>query len=216
MEQPLISRFDIIFGLADKQNEERDRKIAQTQHDVAAGDYEATPEVEYGLLREYIAYARQIEPQYASEAVKDKLIDYYTQLRKEAEDGDEPGPRHNDSLRRLAQASARVRLSDEIEMEDAQRAIDMFKFTIGQIGLDEDGKVSGTQLDGGEKKPESQEERIEHVKDVINQLEGENAAPVEEIIDTSDLSDTKTEKTIDKLSHRGEIYEPQTDSYRTT
>jgi replicative DNA helicase Mcm len=149
MEQPLISRFDLIFGLADKQDEARDETIAQTQHDIAAGDVEATPEISYDLLREYIAYARQIEPSYASQDVKQTLIDYYVDIRKKADDGDEPGPRMNDALRRIAQASARVRLSDTIDQQDAQRAIDLLNYTIGQVALDEKGNISGSQYDGG-------------------------------------------------------------------
>jgi len=209
MEQPLVSRFDIIFALKDEQNESRDRTIATTQHDVAAGDLEVTPEIEYDLLREYIAYARQIEPQYASDDVKDKLVNYYVELRKEAEDGDEPGPRHNDSLRRIAQASARVRLSETITMEDAERAINMFKFTIGQVGLDEDGNVSGAQLNGG-----TQADRIETVESAIESLEGDDPVPIEEIHDELDMPEDTIEHEIQKLRNKGEIYEPTTGKLR--
>lgn len=217
MEQPLISRFDIIFGLQDKQNKERDTTIAETQHDVAAGDLDVEPEIEYDLLREYIAYARQKEPTYASEDVKQRLISYYVDLREQSEDGDEPGPRHNDSLRRLAQASARVRLSEDIEMEDAERAIDMFKFTVGQVGLDEDGNVSGNQLNGGKRTDKSQQDRIENVEKAIRRLEGDNPATIDEIKDRlTGIKDKKIEYEIQKLKQQGEIYEPRTDKFRVS
>jgi len=169
------------------------------------------------LLREYIAYARQKEPTYASEDVKQRLISYYVDLREQSEDGDEPGPRHNDSLRRLAQASARVRLSEDIEMEDAERAIDMFKFTVGQVGLDEDGNVSGNQLNGGKRTDKSQEDCIENVQEAIRQLEGDNPARIDEIKDRlTGIKDKKIEYEIQKLKQQGEIYEPRTDKFRVS
>lgn len=225
MEQPLVSRFDLIFGLVDRQDKERDAAIANAQHDIADDSDDVEPDVEYDLLREYIAYARQIEPSYASQSVKDRLVNFYVDLREEAEDGDEPGPRLNDSLRRLSQASARVRLSDEIEMEDAERAIEFVNYTIGQVGLDEEGNVSGSALNGGERgggesrPPQNQKERREAVWDIIDSLEGDEPATEESVISEAGergIESSKVEHCIQKLSQRGEIYEPQTRCYRTS
>lgn len=213
MEQPLISRFDIIFGLEDEQDTERDTTIAETQYRVSAGDLDVEPEIQYDLLREYIAYARRIEPEFASDDVMKELVDYYVKLREKAEDGDEPGPRLNDSLRRFAQASARVRLSPEIETEDAERAINMLKFHIGQVGLDEHGNISGTQINGG---TTSQQKRIESVEDAIRRLDQDEAAMIDEIYDRVDIPEHKVDHEIEKLKQKGEVYEPITDGYRLT
>lgn len=207
MQQPLVSRFDLIFGLVDEQDENRDATIARAQHDIADGE-RAEPEIEYELLREYIAYARKIEPEYTSEEVKQRLVDYYVSLRKEAEDGDEPGPRLNDSLRRLAQASARVRLSDTITMDDAQRAIEHLKYTIGQIGLDEAGNVSGSQLSGG-KPVKSQGDRRDKITNVL----ADDSMTIEEIADQTGISQSVVESDIGKLKQKGRIYEPQRGEY---
>jgi len=203
MEQPLVSRFDIIFALKDEQDEDRDETIATTQHDVAAGDFDVEPAIEYDLLREYIAYARRLEPTYASDDVKDRLVDYYVQLRKDAEDGDEPGPRHNDSLRRIAQASARVRLSEDITMEDAERAIDMFKYTIGQVGLDEDGNVSGGQLDGGS----SGDEYDQLKPDVIDTLQRDGPLLADELARMLGEDETRLREALDHYKKRGDVIE---------
>lgn len=208
MEQPLVSRFDLIFGLVDEQDPDRDATIARTQHDVAAGESDIEPAIEYDLLREYIAYARQIEPSYASDAVKDRLVDYYVELRQDAEDGDEPGPRLNDSLRRLAQASARVRLSETIEMEDAERAIEFIKYTIGQIALDEEGNISGTEFDGG-----SQKEEIEGITQYVRE---NPACTIDDITDGLGMDTQTVEGKIEKLKQQGELYEPQTGEFRVT
>jgi len=208
MKQPLVSRFDLIFGLKDEQDEDRDSTIAHAQHDIADGSSDVKPEIEYELLREYIAYARQIEPTYGSQEVKDKLVDYYVELRKKAEDGDEPGPRLNDALRRLAQASARVRLSEDIEMEDAERAIDFIKYTIGQVGLDEDGNVSGNMLNGGQtEKPETQKDQIEAVYDCLS--ESDEKLTVEDLVDRLEIDKSDVEDKVKKLKSSGDIIDPE-------
>jgi replicative DNA helicase Mcm len=213
MEAPLISRFDLIFALSDEQDEDRDATIASVQHDIAAGDAEVEPEIEYELLREYIAYARQIEPTYASEAVKDKLIEWYVERREESQEGDGSTitARLNDSLRRLAQASARVRLSETIEMEDAERAVEMMNYTIGQIGLNEDGQVDGGQLDGGRK---SQKGRRKTVYNVVEKAS--EPLTIEEISERANVSQDVVEADIRQFKEKGEIYEPQTGEFRTT
>jgi len=214
MEQPLISRFDLIFGLKDTQDEDRDTVIAETQHDIAAGEFDSDPDIEYELLREYIAYARQIEPTYANQKVKQRLIDYYVEIRKEAEDGDEPGPRMNDALRRLSQASARIRLSKEIDMEDAERAISQLKYTIGQVGLDENGNVSKTQLSGGSESNMPQGDRIETVVTFIRKNDGDEAVHIDTIKSELDIPDTKIEHEIEKLKQKGEAVEPRNNRFR--
>ncbi|MFB6186441.1 MAG: ATP-binding protein [Halobacteriaceae archaeon] len=222
MEQPLITRFDLIFPLYDTVDEERDREIAETQHDVAAGEGDFEPDIEYDLLREYIAYARQIEPTYESESVKDTLIDFYVDMRQKSkeESGSPIGPRVNDSLRRLAQASARIRLSDSITMADAERAIEFMKYTISQIALDEDGNLSGNQYNGGQSKPTTQQERMDHVKDLMRKLERENGdgpgTPYEKLTERARIESREVDKVIDNLMQKGEIYEPETDHYATT
>jgi len=210
MEAPLISRFDLIFALNDKQDEERDATIASQQHDIAAGDSDIEPEIEYELLREYIAYARQIEPTYASEDVKERLIEWYVDRREESEQGDGATvtARLNDSLRRLAQASARVRLSETIEMQDAERAIDMMNYTIGQIGLNEDGELDGNMVDGG--RPTSQDERRTMIQKTLTE-----PMDMDKLKAETGISPAVLENDVKKLKQQGEIIEEETGVYRS-
>lgn len=203
MEPPLISRFDLIFGLKDEQEKERDETIARTQHNVGAGESDPEPAISYDLLREYIAYARQIEPTYESEAVKDRLVDYYVEKREESsgEDGSPIGPRLNDSLRRLAQASARVRLSDTITAEDAEMAIEHMSYTIGQIGLNEDGELSGDQFDGGRKN------KFDQLKPEIIDVIGDNKLMADEIARELSEDESDVREYLDKLKKTGDVIE---------
>lgn len=222
MEQPLITRFDLIFALYDTVDEERDREIATTQYDVAAGEGDFKPAIEYELLREYIAYARQLRPSFKNESVKQRLIEFYVNMRQrsERESGSPIGPRVNDSLRRLAQASARIRLSETIEIEDAERAIEFMKYTISQIALDEHGNLSGEQFDGAKDKPDNQDEEITHIKETIAKIRDENGdAPgvsMDKLQQRARLDPDTIERHIGKLLEEGQLYEPQTGNYALT
>jgi len=214
MEAPLISRFDLIFALSDKPNENRDMTIASVQHDIAAGDTEVSPKIEYELLREYIAHARTIDPVYESEPVKDKLINWYVEKRRESaeSDGRAVTARLNDSLRRLAQASARARLSGTIGMSDAQRAIDLMNETLGVVALNEDGELDGSMQDGGYK--QSQKDRRETIYNAVAQADEQ--LTIEQISEQTGIDQDVVESDVKHYKRNGEMYEPQTGKYRTT
>jgi len=212
MEAPLISRFDLIFALSDTVDEDRDETIAAVQHDIAAGDVEVDPDIEYELLREYIAYARQIEPTYADDDVKQELIDWYVQKREESAEGEGKSvtARLNDSLRRLAQASSRARLSETIELQDAERAIRLANYTLGVVALDEDGNLDGNKAMGNA--PQSQKDRRER----IIQLCMEEMKTVDQLQDEMGTSKSVIESDIDSLMQKGELYEPKQQQYKST
>lgn len=76
------------------------------------------------ILRDYIAYAREnVFPQIGDEAKK-RLIENYVQMRKV---GSRRGlitayPRQLESLIRLSEAHARMRLSEIVEEDDVEEA----------------------------------------------------------------------------------------------
>ncbi|RLG22567.1 AAA family ATPase, partial [Methanosarcinales archaeon] len=147
MPPALLSRFDLIFILTDQPSIERDSQISEhilkahyagelemqrrhligseiTREDVASVMDVITPQIEPELLRKYIAYAkRNIYPLMSDEA-RAKLIDFYIGLRRQGEDPDSPVPvtaRQLEALVRLAEASARIRLSNSITLDDVDR-----------------------------------------------------------------------------------------------
>lgn len=207
MEAPLISRFDLIFALSDTVDEDRDQTIASVQHDIAAGDVEVEPDIEYELLREYIAYARQLEPVYGSESVKQKLIDWYVEKREESAEGDGKSvtARLNDSLRRLAQASARARLSETIEEQDADMAIRLANHTLGVVALDENGNLDGNKASGGI--PKSQKERRQQL---VRYLQEHGPMDIDDLHDEIDNAENVLKHDITKLKQKGELYQPET------
>jgi replicative DNA helicase Mcm len=220
LEAPLISRFDLIFGLVDTEDEAMDEEIARSQ-------YESTPTtqpIDDELLTEYVAYARQnIHPEFASTEVEDHLIDWYVSKRKEyaSEEGLNIGPRTNDALRRLSEASARMRLSDTVEMEDAKRAIELKKMHFGDVMFDRDGEFDAAQGSGYTNDPQTQEEKVDAIREMIEEHETTDVgADIEAVMTAAqneyDMSPRTVEGLIQNLREDGRAYEPQQGKVRLT
>jgi replicative DNA helicase Mcm len=149
LEAPLISRFDLIFALTAPVDAERDAEIAAHQ----LSSEETSQPIDDELITEYVAYARQhVDPVIPEGGdVEQRLVEYYVDLREKTEQDDGSstfGPRTNDALRRLAEASARMRLDDTVRMEDAERAIELKQMHIGDTGVTEDGDIDGNKMGG--------------------------------------------------------------------
>lgn len=231
LEAPLLSRFDLILAMFDRPDEAHDADVAYHQH---------TPEdhdqpVSDGLLQEYIAYARQnVHPDYESEAVKQLLVDFYVEVRQAALDEEDDttafGPRLNDALRRLSQASARLRLSDTITAADAERAIRLVKRHIGDVYLKPDGEIRTEPVeyetfdqhgltdlgvgddDGDDTDADTQHGAVHAIKAAIQSTDG--TATTDDIVDATDLSRDRVEHLVQKLKDSGDIYQPDQGEYR--
>lgn len=218
LEAPLISRFDLIFGLIDDQDTEWDRMVANSQYD----SEEKTGPIDDDLLTEYVAYARQnVFPEFSDPGVKDKLVDWYVEQREKHSDtpGLNLGPRTNDALRRLAEASARMRLSDTITEEDADRAIELKKMHIGDVMLDRDGNLDAAK-GLGHAKVNSIKEAVETL---MQDLQGEEGGvTIDQLVSNQEqikgvtLSRDKVEEQIERFKQAGKAYEPKTGKYRLT
>lgn len=206
---PLLSRFDLIFGVSDSVDADRDSAIAHHQHDRI--DSEEAKPLEDSLITEYIAYARQnIHPTYASDEPKDKLVDYYVEKRQQSDESDEESvtpvtPRMNDALRRLAQASARLHLREDITMADAETAIALMDMTLGDTALEPDGTLNGGKMEGRNETRKDRHDRI------VAFLRDNPNSTTAQIADALGTSEEIIESDLHKLGQRqGRIYEPQT------
>ena len=161
MPPSLLSRFDLIFILADKPDHKRDEAIAEhilkahgvgeliAQHakdPIEGVDDEyiqrelapVTPEIEPAMLRKYVAYAKRTCFPILSPEAKDVLVGYYMRLRDLA-DSNKPVPvtaRQLEALVRLAEASARVRLAKKITADDAERVVRIVDTCLRQVAYD--------------------------------------------------------------------------------
>jgi replicative DNA helicase Mcm len=210
----LISRFDLVFALEDSPDADADREIARHQYNVANGDG-TEPAIEPDLLREYIAYARQrVDPAFDDDEAVALLVDKYVDTRQQNDDGDDdmsPIPvtaRMNESLRRLAEAAARSELSDTVHKRHAERAIELYELTIGDIGLTEDGNLDAAKASGY-----TQHGTVEAVKNVLRKADDD--LTLDEIQEQAGLSESKAEHYVEKLRQKGDIYEPKQGEYRS-
>lgn len=237
----LLSRFDLLFMIRDEIDAEKDQKIAE--HVIESNDEAIRythgngqvnggndddslidSDIDVDALRAYIAHARQsVFPTIEDPAVKQQLKKNFLAVREMGEDDDQPVPvtfRTLEGTKRLAQASARVRLSSTIEIEDVKRAQRLVGRSMRDVGMDpEEGKMDADIIETGTSK--SQRDRIKSIKSLIKELESEYrmGAPHEELIDAAtdmDISREQTEHEINKLKRNGQIYEPDSEHYRTS
>jgi replicative DNA helicase Mcm len=218
---PIISRFDLIFVIEDKPSKEKDSELAEhilKTHQYTSIDYEIEPE----LLRKYIAYARKnVNPKLTDEANM-ILKEFYVNTRNSNSDEQGAVPitaRQLEAIIRLAEASAKIKLKDYVEKEDAKKAVDLTLFCLRDVGVDpETGEIDVEILEGGT--PKSHRDKIQRVTEEITLLEEEYGgdAPLNVLIsnmsDKYGVSQDKTEEIVRKLVQKGVIYEPATGYYR--
>jgi len=172
IDDVLLSRFDLRFALRDIPNPELDAQMAE--HIMKMRHFheeEAKPVIEPDLLRKYVAYARSyIHPVLMRDAAE-VIKDFYLKMRAKA-GGEAPVSitlRQYEALIRLAEASAKVRFSDKVEMEDAERAINLMKVSLRQFGFDpETGMIDIDRAEGS--MTSAQRSKIRIVLDVIEEL----------------------------------------------
>ncbi|VDO47826.1 unnamed protein product, partial [Onchocerca flexuosa] len=122
----LLSRFDLIFLLVDSQNELYDRRLAN--HLVSLYYKETNDDdselLDLALLRDYIGYARSCVNPLLDETSSQRLIDKYLQMRKTGSGFGQVSayPRQLESLIRLAEAHAKIRLSNTVSVQDVEDA----------------------------------------------------------------------------------------------
>jgi replicative DNA helicase Mcm len=238
----LLSRFDLIFVMTDDPDEEKDRKLAdhilsshelgemmERQRNIAAGYSEEViaaksqriePKIDPELLRKYIAYAKKTVFPVMTEEAKKRIEDFYVSLRARAKENS-PVPitaRQLESLVRLAEASARLRLSDRVEVEDVERVIKLMNSSLGQIATDpETGEIDIDFAFAGTSK--RQRDRIMTIKKIIEDLEStyESGVPEEEILAAAEqdgIDRYRAKDILSKLKQMGEIYSPRYGLYK--
>lgn len=212
----LLSRFDLKFVLKDVPDKKTDEKLADHIIETRMKEDTAKPLISNDLLRKYIAYARHnCRPEMTKEALE-RIKQFYIDMRH-LYAGDETITvaitlRQYESLMRLAEAAARIRLRDEVTVEDADRAIKLMRRSIEQLGYDyETGKID---IDRTEGTPSSQRSKIHTILDIIERLEKQlgKQIPKEELIATAQdegVKESEVEDLLQRLKREGLLFEPK-------
>jgi replicative DNA helicase Mcm len=228
MPPTLVSRFDLIYTMMDKPDEERDTRTAEHIIETHyAGELLARlknvgkmeeggeerlreqiqamePAVPGELFRKYVAWSkRNIFPVMTEEA-KSKFMEFYIGLRRQGyEDEEAPVPvtaRQLEALIRLGEASARARLSDKITVEDAERVINVTTYCLRQVFVDpETGKLDTDWVTVGTTK--TRRDRARSIREIIKELENEygEEVPIEEVLDLAEEEGMEREKADDMI-----------------
>ena len=210
----LLSRFDLKFALRDIPNPELDGKMADHILQMRHLQPElAKPLIDPDFLRKYIAYVRAtVHPKLTKEA-GDKLKEFYLEMREKS--GEEAPVaitlRQYEALIRLAEASAKVRLSKTVEVEDALRAIKLMKVSLRQFGFEpETGKIDIDRAEG-QRITSAQRSKIRIMLDIIDELSINfgKEIPMDEIIKKAkDQGVNNPEEILRKMQREGIIYSP--------
>ncbi len=246
MAPALMSRFDLIFVLKDEPDIGRDTAIAThilgahhagelhahkthisgsgiTDTDIKTAMEIINPKIMPDILRKYIAYAKKEVYPIMDDVARDQLIEFYLGLRRQGEDRDSPVPvtaRQLEALVRLCEASARIRLSNEITTDDSQRVIRVVESCLRQVAFDaETGKFDVDILTTGVSK--SQRDKIKTLRNIIREVEAEHSgmAPKEEVFTRAAEQGFEKEyvdELIKRLKTQGELYEPTPEHIRLT
>jgi len=237
MPPSLLSRFDLIFIMTDQPEQKRDLAIAEhilkahstgeliaqhkrtpipgvTDEYIAQQLKPVMPDIDPALFRKYVAYAKRSCFPIISTEAKDALVGYYLKLRGIAEPN-KPVPvtaRQLEALVRLGEASARIRLSDTIELSDAERVIHIVDACLRQIAYDaKTGTFDIDKIVTGISKEKRDIVRV--IKDAIRDIGGEGRrAGIDQVIDAvsaKGFARDKVREGIDMLLRHGEAMEPK-------
>ena len=215
---PLLTRFDLIFVVRDIPSKERDRKIAEhiiNLHTPAGMDKRSLIDVD--ILTKYLSFAKKIKPTLTTEA-EEKILEYYLKMRNvESEDMITVTPRQLEGLIRIATARSRLLLKDQVDAEDAERAIFLIQSMLEDAGVDVNtGKVDLGVLQG---KPRSEITKLQLFMDVLKSLEGEPKQPVEEklfmteLVKTGKFTEEEARRYLRKMLNEASIYESKPGHY---
>ena len=233
----LMSRFDLIFVLTDDPDTKRDSAIAQhilksnyagelatqaawnsdiSQEDIDNALVVIKPVLDPELLRKYVAYARKNIFPTLSEEAKEYFLKYYVGLRSQGQDSNKPVPvtaRQLEALIRLGEASARLRLSDKVTMDDAKRVVKILEACLRKVGVDpETGFLDADIIASGTTK--STRDRTKSVIDIIRDVskEQQGPAPRDAVLDRAEelgIERAKAEEIIDRMRRDGDVFEPR-------
>jgi replicative DNA helicase Mcm len=240
MKPAFLSRWDLIFIVQDKPNKDEDIRIARhisTTHHVgqckAARRIEeiesseqdtVIPGISQLLFRQYISYAQKNISPVLTATAREYLNEYYAKTRGEAMEG-KPVPltaRAHETTIRLSEAVARVRLSQNIELKDAEEAIRIFDACIRKVATD---PTTG-RLDAGRIGSGISAKKTDLMNIIKNYIDGEPGLSKELLL--SKLCDHKTKDgrpepiidinainaALEELKKGGEIFEPRDFHYR--
>ncbi|MHA2182662.1 MAG: minichromosome maintenance protein MCM, partial [Promethearchaeota archaeon] len=229
----LLSRFDLIFVVVDRPNASEDAQMAEfilknamTKPEEEFDDHDGTTgPIPKELLKKYIKHAKRTCSPILSDDAKERIKEFYLELRGQYESEDaiiSILARNLDALVRLSEAYAKMALRDKVIKEDVEDIMKLFKRFLKDTGYDEtSGKIDMDRIFVGQSR--SNLNRLESLMNRIKEIFQENSwKPLErinviQILDLEENLDKKfIENAIEELIKEGTLYEPKSGFIRFT
>lgn len=214
----LINRFDLIFPVKDLPDKDKDEKMASFILNLHKGESKDEVKLDVETMKYYIAYARQrINPVLTDVSLKE-IRDYFVSMRNSGSEEERVqsipiSARQLEGLIRLAEASARSRLSAKVTKQDAKRAIELLHHCLTLIGYDaETNKFDIDRISTGISA--SQRGQISTIKNLISELEAQmgKMIPMEDLLreaENKGVSEDKANEVVEKLKNSGDLFSPK-------
>jgi replicative DNA helicase Mcm len=204
MQPALISRFDLIFIMQDTPDAEKDEAVCDHILRMHTSEFEeiSKPAISVELLRKYVAYSKSnVHPDMTDEP-RQLIKNYYLGIRGRGKDTVSLNARYLEGLVRMAQASARMRLSNYVEVCDAQVAIDLLDGCMRNLGVIQDN--GGYGIDYIEAGISSQDRNYIHT---IHEYIVDMKTPVNamDIAQGTGIAKDTVEKVLYKMAMSGDI-----------
>ena len=218
---PFLQRFDLIYLLRDTIDTEKDNRIVRHIISNRSGTVndKHVPDIPEIQFRKFVAFAKQ-QPLKWTKPAEDAIVTYYSNIRSSAKrvqngQSNKPvpiTPRQINSLARLSEGSARIRLSPKVDVVDVERGIEVLDECLREIGYDPETGVfdAGTYTTGENKKQTDVGRQILTIATDIADEKGH--AKVDLIL--SSFKDEKVrykaERMVDEMIRAGKLLNPRT------
>ncbi len=223
----LLSRFDLIFVVVDKPDPAQDAQMAEfILQNAMSGvkDFESEVDNENApipqdLLKKYIKYARRNCFPVLSEEAKERIKEFYLELRGNYDSEDAVISilaRNLDALVRLSEAYAKMALRDKVTKDDVEEIIKLFKRYLKDTGYDPTtGKIDMDRIFVGQSR--SQINKLDRLLNKLKELFEENEwkpLEIETTIQIIDIEEDDLDKkfirdAIEEMLKEGTLYQPK-------
>ncbi|MFW9827158.1 MAG: minichromosome maintenance protein MCM [Candidatus Thorarchaeota archaeon] len=229
----LLSRFDLIFVVVDRPNRADDAQMAEfilknsmLELDEAheENDTSSAP-ISREILKKYIKHARRNYNPILSEEAKDRIKEFYLELRGQYDSEDSIISilaRNLDALVRLSEAYAKMALRSKVTREDVDDIIKLFKRYLKDTGYDETtGKIDMDRIFVGQSRTalNKLETLMNRLKEIFeeNNWKALEKSNIIQILEIEESLDKKfIESALEELVKEGTLYEPKSSQIKFT
>jgi len=229
----LLSRFDLIFVVVDKPNAADDAQMAEfilknsmtRPEDIPEEIDDSLAPISRDLLKKYIKHARRTYQPVLSDEAKERIKEFYLELRGQYDSEDaiiSILARNLDALVRLGEAYAKMALRNKVLKEDVEEIIKLFKRYLKDTGYDEtSGKIDMDRIFVGQSR--SNLNRLETLMNRLKEIFEENSwralekSNVIQILELEESLDKRfIESALEELIKEGTLYEPRSNQLKFT